>query len=249
MRILLPPSETKSADGDMPALNLGRLSFPELTPVRSQLIGVLVELSNDPVAAASALGLGPTQIDEIDANARLLAAPTQVAQRRYTGVLYDALDVGSLRGAARTRASERLLVCSALFGLVGANDPIPAYRLSGGSRLPRLGTLASLWKPRLAPVLAALTSRELVVDLRSGTYQALAPAPGAVTVRVLTERGDGTRSVVSHFNKHHKGVLARLLVRTASEPRDVQDVARVARRGGLEVELDDAGGIDVITRA
>ena len=58
-------------------------------------------------------------------------------------------------------------------------------------------------------MLAALDG--LVVDLRSGSYAALAPVPGAVTVQVLSERPDGTRTVVSHFNKAHKGRLARLL--------------------------------------
>ena len=60
-----------------------------------------------------------------------------------------------------------------------ADDRIPAYRLSAGSALPGLPTLRSLWKPALSPVLAAID--DLVVDLRSGSYAALAPVPGAVT--------------------------------------------------------------------
>ena len=39
------------------------------------------------------------------------------------------------------------------------------------------------------------------MDLRSGSYAALAPVPGAVTLEVLSERPDGSRAVVSHFNK------------------------------------------------
>ena len=123
---------------------------------------------------------------------------------------------------------------SALFGLVAAEDPIPAYRLSAGSQLPGLPTLRSLWKPALSPVLAAVD--DLVVDLRSGSYAALAPVPGAVTVDVLSERPDGTRSVVSHFNKAHKGRLARLLALTTAEPSDVGGLRRVLRRAGLHVE-------------
>jgi len=248
MLILLPPSEAKSTDGDGPALDLASLSFPELTPVRAQLVEALVALSDDPAQASAVLGLGPKQGDEVRRNAELATAPTQFAQRRYTGVLYDALDVGSLRAPARARASERLIICSALFGLVSADDPIPAYRLSGGSRLPRLGSLPSLWKPLLAPLLASLSSQQLVIDLRSGTYRALAPVPGAVTVRVLTEQPDGSRSIVSHFNKATKGLLARLLVRTSSDCTSQHDVARVARRGGLEVELAGTHQLDVIVR-
>ncbi len=65
------------------------------------------------------------------------------AIERYTGVLYDALDIGSLRGSAATRARTRLAVGSALFGLVRADDPVPAYRLSASSKLPAQPGLAN----------------------------------------------------------------------------------------------------------
>jgi cytoplasmic iron level regulating protein YaaA (DUF328/UPF0246 family) len=171
------------------------------------------------------------------------------AIRRYTGVLYDSLDYATLRPNERARADARLAVGSALFGVVRARDAIPAYRLSGSVKLPRLGTLGSVWKPTLGPVLADVAGDELVVDLRSGAYRSLAPISDAVTVRVLSERPDGTRGVVSHFNKATKGLLARLLARTSRECADVVDVLRVARRGGLVVEQVDERSIDVITHA
>jgi cytoplasmic iron level regulating protein YaaA (DUF328/UPF0246 family) len=151
-------------------------------------------------------------------------------------VLYDALDAGSLRGAAAERARARLAVGSALFGLLRADDPVPAYRLSAGSALPAGGTLAARWRPVLEPELAALAATELVVDLRSGSYAALGRVPGAVTVNVLAERPDGGRSVVSHFNKAHKGRLARVLASTRAEPTDAAGVAAIARRAGMRVE-------------
>jgi cytoplasmic iron level regulating protein YaaA (DUF328/UPF0246 family) len=156
------------------------------------------------------------------------------AVERYTGVLYDALDVRSLSRARRARADRRLAVGSALFGFLGAVDPVPAYRLSAGSALPGLPSLRALWRPALAPVLAAVD--DLVVDLRSGAYAALAPVPGAVTVEVLSERPDGSRSVVSHFNKAHKGRLARRLATTTAEPGDVVGLRRLLGRAGLHVE-------------
>ncbi|MEO9222237.1 MAG: hypothetical protein ABI251_10780, partial [Mycobacteriaceae bacterium] len=77
-------------------------------------------------------------------------------------------------------------------------------------------------------------------------YAALGPVPGAVTVTVLTERPDGTRAVVSHFNKAHKGLLARALALTRAEPTDARAVARVARKAGLRVELASATEITVL---
>jgi cytoplasmic iron level regulating protein YaaA (DUF328/UPF0246 family) len=234
--VLLPPSETKRTGGDGPALTLDALSSPELNPVRAELIDDLAGLAADRDASRMALGLSAGQDAEIDRNAALRSAPTMPALHRYTGVLYDALDVDSLRGASAARAATRLAVVSALFGLVRADDPIPAYRLSASSRLPGRPTLAARWRPALEPLLSGLAERELVVDLRSGSYAGLGKVAGAVTVEVVAERADGRRSVVSHFNKAHKGRLARALAATRSEPSDAAAVAAVARRAGLRVE-------------
>lgn len=234
--VLLPPSETKRAGGDGPPLNLDALGSPGLHPVRAALIGELVALSADREACRRALGITAAQDAEIDRNAALLTSGTLPAIDRYTGVLYDALDVGSLRGVSAARARARLAVGSALFGLLRADDPIPAYRLSAGSKLPGQPTLAARWRPVLEPVLAEAAAGELVVDLRSGSYAALGRLPGAVNVDVLSENSAGKRTVVSHFNKAHKGRLARALVSSRSEPDDAAKVAAIARRAGMQVE-------------
>lgn len=245
--VLLPPSETKRPGGDGPPLQLGTLGVPELTPLRTALIDELVTLAADPEASRKALAISAAQDAEIQRNAELRSAPTMPAIDRYTGVLYDALDISSLRGATATRARARLAVGSALFGLLRADDPIPAYRLSASSKLPAGGTLASRWKPVLEPVLAQLQQQELIVDLRSGSYEALGKIPGAVTVDVYTERPDGRRTVVSHFNKAHKGRLARALAGSRAEPTDAAAVAAVARRAGMRVERDGAQLTVVVT--
>lgn len=236
MIVLLPPSETKRVGGDGPPLKLGSLSSPDLGPLRSALVDELVELARDPAACRQALGLSAAQDAEIDRNAQLCSAPTLPAIHRYTGVLYDALDVASLRGAAAERARARLAVGSALFGLLRADDQIPAYRLSATSKLPGQPTLANRWRPLLEPVLAELAAAELVVDLRSGSYAALGRVPNAVRADVIAEDADGRRKVVTHFNKAHKGRLARALATTRSEPADAAAVAAVARRAGMRVE-------------
>lgn len=236
MIVLLPPSETKRAGGDGPPLSLDTLSTPALNGLRAELVGELITLAADRPACRKALGISPSQDAEIDRNAALCTSPTLPAIRRYTGVLYDALDVESLTGAAAGRARERLAVGSALFGLLRAGDHIPAYRLSAGSKLPGRPTLAARWKPVLEPVLAEIAEQQLVVDLRSGSYAALGRVPGAVSVDVVAEHADGRRTTVSHFNKAHKGRLARALATTRSEPTDAAAVAAVARRADMRVE-------------
>ncbi|MCW2687110.1 MAG: hypothetical protein JWR37_2000, partial [Mycobacterium sp.] len=220
MLVLLPPSETKRDGGDGPSLRLDALDWPDLGSMRAALVDELVTLAADRPASRRALGISPAQDIEIERNAALRTSPTMPAITRYTGVLYDALDVGSLRGAAAARAGARLVVGSALFGLLRADDPVPAYRLSASSALPGGPTLAARWKPLLEPILAKIAADELVVDMRSGSYAALGRLPGAVRVDVLAERPDGRRTVVSHFNKAHKGRLARILATTRAEPTD-----------------------------
>jgi uncharacterized protein len=232
--VLLPPSETKAEGGAGAPLDLGSLSFPELNPVRAKVADALVELADDVPASLAALGLSVRQEAEVARNRVLHSSPTMPALRRYTGVLYDSLDFGSLTPARKRHAAERLVVCSALFGLVRATDQIPAYRCSGGSGLPSLGPLPALWRPAMKPVLAAVN--DLVVDLRSGSYVALARVPGALTVRVVTEGPGGKRLTVSHFNKAAKGRLARVLSTVTTAPSTVAKVLTVANKAGLRLE-------------
>jgi uncharacterized protein len=236
--VVLPPSETKHPGGDGPSIRMEALSHPELTPLRTALVDELVELAADRSACMRALGLSASQHTEIERNAALRSAPTLPTINRYTGVLYDALDVQSLKGAAAQRARARLAVGSALFGFLCADDPIPAYRLSATSKLPGQPALATRWRPLLEPMLAHIATEQLVVDLRSGSYASLGRLPDAVGVEVVSERPDGKRTVVSHFNKAHKGRLARILASTRSEPDDASAVAAIARRAGMRVERD-----------
>ena len=231
MLLLLPPSEGKAAGGRGAPLDLARLSHPALTPVRERLVLALEAAAvHDRQRLREALGCSA---DEVDKDAVLTTSPTLPMVRRYTGVVYEALSFATLSPAGRRRANASVRVASALFGLLSPSDRIPAYRLSGGTSLPGVGSLAAAWRPALEPELAA--HRGLVVDLRSGPYAALARAPHAVQVRVLRE-SDGHRSVVSHDNKHTKGLLARALCESGA--RSVQDVADAARTVADVVEVD-----------
>jgi len=228
--VLLPPSESKALGGRGRPLDVGGLSHPGLTPVRDRLLDALQAAAlADPQRLQAVLGC---PAGEVAKDAVLRTSATLPVHRRYTGVLYDALSYATLSPAGRRRANGSLRVASALFGLLCPLDRIPAYRLSGGTSLPGVGSLAAAWRPALEPELAA--QRTLVVDLRSGPYAALARVPGSVEVRVLRET-DGVRAVVSHDNKHTKGLLARQLCERGA--RTVADVAAAAAPVADVVEL------------
>ena len=244
MLILLPPSEGKTAPRRGKPLDLASLSAPVLTDARSRMLESLVRLCRtEPATAAASLGLGPSQLDLVARNAVLDTAPTARADAIYTGVLYDALDLASLSPAARRRATSRVAVTSALFGLVRPGDRIPAYRLSGDAALPGLGSVAGTWRQALGPAVTDGMGRGLLVDLRSSTYAAFwrptkELAPRIATVRVLHESA-GRRTVVSHFNKATKGRIVRALLEDGADPRTPQAVADVLTRLGWIVEVGE----------
>ena len=232
MLVLLPPSEGKAPGGRGAPLDLASLSHPSLTPVRARLVEALQAAAlTDPEALQAALGC---PAGEVAKDAELTTSPTLPAMRRYTGVVYEALSYATLSPAGRRRANTSLRVASALFGLLSPTDRIPAYRLSGGTSLPGVGSLGTLWRPVLEPELSA--HRGLVVDLRSGPYAALARVPDAVQVRVLRD-ADGKRTVVSHDNKHTKGLLARALCEAGA--RTVDDVAEAGASVADLVEVEE----------
>lgn len=245
MFVLLPPSETKAPGGTGAPLDLTTITFPELIDAREQLLQHLTSLCLNVPAARVTLGVSAAKDNEITATATLRTAPTMPALLRYTGVLFEALDVPGLPRAARRRAGERLLIQSALFGILGGDDAVPAYRLSAGSTIPGIGGIAPFWRSRLSIPMKAL--ERPVIDLRSGAYAAFAPIPDAIKVRVVTENAAGQRTVVSHFNKATKGLLARALVTTRAEIGSISAVARVARTAGLRIERTGDNSLEIVT--
>ncbi|MBU6244025.1 MAG: peroxide stress protein YaaA [Actinomycetales bacterium] len=257
MHIVLPPSEGKTAPGQGEPLDLAALSFPGLGRARARALSGLIRLCRTgEQQAAQALGLGPRQLGEIAVNARLRTAPCGPAIEVYTGVLFDALDVGSLSPRARRRLGSMVVISSALFGLLRPDDRIPAYRMSADAQVPTLGPLASLWRQPVSTVIAEQSG--LILDLRSTAYASLGPIPGAasgrcVTIRVLLERA-GKRSVVSHHNKATKGRIVRALAEHGTRAANPAALATDLQELGFRCEMRQPGSaagpaaLDVIVR-
>ncbi|GAA1944382.1 YaaA family protein [Agromyces allii] len=240
MLFLLPPSETKRAGGAGAPLDMSTLSFADLAPLRTELAERLVALSADDDAAMRALKLGPRLIGEIGHNRALWTSATMPALDRFTGVLFDALDAETLDSSARAFAADTVFVHSALFGLVGALDPIPAYRLSHDSRIPGVA-LKRFWRDSIAQRIAS--HEGLVVDLRSEAYAELGPAPvrdGSVFVRVVAIDDGGRKRALNHFNKQAKGRFTRRLLETRPQLESTDDLVQWAGAEGFRMALGAA---------
>ncbi len=249
MLILLPPSEGKTPPRRGSTLQLEKLAFPALLRHREAVLDALVALCTtggppeseaDRRVAAQTLGLGSTQTDELDRNAALRTARVARADRVYSGVLYEALDLGSLEGAAKRRAGQWVAITSALFGLVRPNDHIPAYRLAGNVALPGIGVVSTYWNRHLDASVSQAAGQGLVVDLRSSTYAGFwrpsrELSPRVVSVRVLHEH-NGARKVVSHFNKATKGRIVRDVLLDAGTASSARAFAEQLADLGWHVE-------------
>lgn len=224
LALLLPPSEGKAPGGDGPGW----------APSDGALGAALGERRRMVVEALLAVGGGDQKLLGVggehllraqQANRRLLGSPTMPAGRRYTGVVWDHLDPGSLPAAVRRRIGNQVAIVSGLHGLTLAEDPLPDYRLKMGARLAPLGLLSTWWRPVVTEAIEQWARGRTVVDLLPKEHRAAwTPRPGVFqqVIRVdLVESGPaGQVRVVGHEAKAAKGALARHLVLTGGDPRE-----------------------------
>lgn len=245
MLILLPPSEGKTAPARGKPADLGSLVYAdELGELRADLLDALERLGRGSrKKAIEALAISPGQAEEVAVDATLRSAPAAPAAEVYSGVLYDRLGLAALPARAR----KRVLIASALWGVVRPEDRIPYYRLSAKARLPRTGPIAAYWRAALA---AALPDEEgsLVVDMRSGAYAAAWKPKRAtlLAVRAFSEEG-GRRKPLTHLAKAMRGEVARALLTARKAPADPEAAAAIAGEADFEVELSP-GCLDVIVK-
>lgn len=169
------------------------------------------------------------------------------AIERYTGVLYDALNPATLPRAAREHLNENVAIQSALYGLIRANDTIPAYRLSATSRLPKLN--ANLNKTWQAAHSKINWHREgLILDIRSEDYRKLAPLPENVGYQLLVAREtrDGKTKALGHFNKHAKGLFVRRIAASGAIFESSAALSAWAQAEGLRLNVTGENEITLL---
>ncbi|MDY0982487.1 peroxide stress protein YaaA [Microbacterium sp. CFBP9023] len=247
MKILLPPSETKRPGGRDAPLDESSLALPGLVAERRAVIDALIDLAHDEEAARRVLKLSPKQAGDVEHNRMLRSAATMPAVDRYTGVLYDALDAGSLDPASRRWLGSHVWIHSAPLGPIGALDLIPPYRLAAGTSLPGLAALRRHWADATTAAIAG-EDPDFILDLRSEAYVALGPVPDSVPsayVRVVTEHG----RALNHFNKKSKGLLVRALAEDRPRVRSLRTLRTWAASRGLVLRPTDDRGVEELVVA
>lgn len=249
MRILLPPSEAKNPGGRGRCLDAASRPAQPIDEPRQLALDSLAQLLHSPDAAGALLLPGSVVQAAIEMNRQVRSSPTMPAVQRYSGVVYDGLDIRVRSAAVRALAGRQLLIFSGLFGILRGAEPIPAYRVPAKAVLPNLGVVGTFWRPRLTELMPGLLERAgLIVDLRSTDYAAMwLPAPAdaeaarLVSVRVLSRKPGGGEAVISYPSKLAKGKLTgALLERHAARlsVRSAEDVAAAwSGLGGRDARL------------
>lgn len=232
--ILLPPSEGKAEGGSGPKLRIANLSFPQLEEHRSTLRAALgAAMKGKEAGRSKLLGVkGVALASATRANLDVLASPTMPAIERYTGVLFDALDVASLSSRDRKRLNKQVLIFSGLWGVVRPDDMIPDYKLKMGATLPPVGKLSTWWREPITTALAATVGNAVVWNLLPKEHDnawtpfetkhtAVSQPTAVFSVKFLDEgdpvKGERSFTTVNHWNKLLKGALVRFILETGAD--------------------------------
>jgi uncharacterized protein len=133
----------------------------------------------------------------------------------YSGVLYKALDYPTLSASAKARCEKSVVIISAKYGALSPSDRIEFYKEKINSAAMR---------PIVEKKLAGY-KKDLIVDCRSSTYQAVWSAPVDITVAIRASTVvDGERKVITHMSKKTRGEVTRALLVARSIPKTVEDI-------------------------
>ncbi len=203
MKILLAPSETKIQGGEN-NFNINNLLFPELTPIRKQLLHKYMNIlqKNNFLELSKMFGL-KKEADIDYHNRDIIHELTIKAIERYTGVAFDYLNYQELNPDTQNYIDKNVILCSNLFGFLRADDMIPEYRLKQGEAIGELNA-EKLYKEQ-SHLLEEYLKDEDILDLRAIFYDKFYKPTKAYTTLKFIKNG----KVVSHWAKAYRGIVLR----------------------------------------
>ncbi|MCB9362918.1 YaaA family protein [Candidatus Woesearchaeota archaeon] len=202
--ILIPPSEGKAPDGT--GKTLEEIGAPK------QSVHMIQRLQNYDGDMEKLLGVkGNALVKATSANNLLLCSPTLPAIKRYTGVVYDALDYPTLSKEGKSFCDSHVRIISGLFGLISPKERIPDYKL----KIEKLNA-ADYWCPIIKERLEGCT----IIDLLPHAHKKAVGILNRIEVDFIIEKA-GKRTPAGHHGKHIKGRFIRFLCeKQITDPKD-----------------------------
>lgn len=245
--LLLPPSAGKAAGGTGDPWQAGAPHrFAGLAPERQAVRDAVDGQIRRTAQLTTMFGVSDRALADTLAMWRAVDdAPTLPAWRRYTGVVWNALDPATLSATGRRRLRDWGVVVSGLWGLVGTDDPLPPYRLPIGARVGDLGGLAAYWRAHVGSHLEAAAAGAWVFDLLPDDHAVVVADADIRRCRIhIVRNADGRPRAMGHAGKSLKGRLARAIVEQG--PRTPSALAQVDVPG---LTLLDATRDEVVYQA
>lgn len=210
--ILLPPSEGKDSGGtaSKPWSCESGVFGDALGQYRCDVAAQLRALKG---GDQKLLGVKGVHLEHAQyQNRQLVGSPSLPAWQRYTGVVWDHLNLGSMPTPQRTAATKRIFIPSGMAGVVRATDALPDYRLKMGARLAPFGLMSTWWRDDLTDAFVSVIKKTPVVDLLPQEHKAAfswQAIPNVIHIDLVSKTG---AIVGGHNAKAAKGLLARHLL-------------------------------------
>jgi len=235
MKILLAPSETKHSGGTE-AFDPCMLHFESLCPARLTLLHSYTNIlqRGDTAELQTMFGLKKSHDIAYHADKDLIHEPAMKAIERYTGVAFDHLNYETLDTDAKAYLDEHLLIFSNLFGVLGAGDLIPEYRLQQGKPIGDIKP-EQFYRPLLKPLLDSYLEDKEILDIRAGFYDKYYKLSYPYTTLKFLKDG----KVVSHWAKAYRGIVLREIAK--AKVNTIKDFTRLPIQGLSIYEIQTSG--------
>lgn len=187
--ILIPPSEGKAIGGEYEPIN-------EINPITKALLDEI-----NKTEPSKLYGLQGKALEQaIKTHKEILTSKTLPAIKRYTGVVYEAIEYETLKN--KKLFDQRIRIISGLFGLITPQTLIPNYRL-------KINKLSAAKKWLEAKSLAL--ENKFVIDLLPKDHKKAVTYKQGIEVEFVLKK-NGKKMPAGHQGKHIKGRFVRWLI-------------------------------------
>ncbi len=215
--VLIPPSEGKVSGGEQKPLEHVR---DEVVSVQKSIL--TAKHPEKLYGVKKALAFKAHEL-----NKTITTTPTMPAIKRYSGVVYKAIDYDSLSAKAKSFFHVHFRILSPMFGLVKPNERIPEYKMKF-SKLK----LDAYWKPILSKKLESF----FIIDLLAKEQRKAVYYENGIRVDFQLKQ-DGVKRAAGHFGKHIKGRFIRFMCEHSYT--NIDDLATFSEDGFSCVEKSD----------
>ena len=189
MKILIPPSEGKAKVKPTKTL-FGDTNFKFNREV-NQVVRLLELIGDEDLRSVYGTSAEKALMFHRQ-NQDIFNSPCAPAIERYTGVVYEHIDWGTLSGKAKDYMEKYILIFSGLFGLLTPKTLIPDYKLK-----MNVLSLQHHWNPILTE---ALNDEKMIIDLLPQVHRkAYTPNKANVTFIDFLILNKGKKSAAGHF--------------------------------------------------